>query len=203
MKPFLFSAFIMAVVVMSCQSGSGNQPTATTEDTAQTIQKENDTAKADGQPIDSIPTEDNTTRLIRLTLNDLYKNDISKELIDTFSRHFKFSQYDLNNDGKQEILVGLTGSFFCGSGGCTVYLLTHQGDVITKFTVVEYPVYVDTSINLGWKNLVMYSGGAHRIVKWNGKSYPSNPSTLPKMKGDEISLQTKLLDWEREPLYQF
>lgn len=203
MKPFLFSAFIMAVVVMSCQSGSGNQPTATTEDTAQTIQKENDTAKADGQPIDSIVTEDNTTRLIRLTLNDLYKNDISKGLIDTFSRHFKFSQYDLNNDAKPEILVGLTGSFFCGSGGCTVYLLTHQGDVITKFSVVEYPVYVDTAANHGWYNLVMYSGGAHREVKWNGRSYPTNPSTAPKKKMDDKAFRAKLLDWEREPLYQF
>jgi hypothetical protein len=144
----------------------------------------------------------NTVRLIQLTLQDLHKEDISNELIDSFSRQFKYSQYDLNNDGEQEILVGLTGPFFCGSGGCTIYLLTHHGDVITKFSVVRYPLYVDTFSTKGWRNLIFYSGGANRLVQWNGKSYPSNPSTLQKVKKD-VAEMTKLLDWELTPAFKF
>lgn len=203
MNRFLIPVFMLASMVMACQSGSNNQPEASATNTMQNNQQESDTSRGQGQPTAVQANEDNTGRLIHLTLNDLYKDDIAKELIDTFSRHFKYSQYDLNNDGRQEILVGLTGPYFCGSGGCTMYLLTHQGDVITKYSVVEYPVYVDTTATKGWKDLIIYSGGANRSVKWNGKSYPSNPSTLPKTKAEPGQHQIKLLDWEREPLYQF
>jgi hypothetical protein len=190
-------------MVMACQSNSNNEPEASATDTMQTNQQEPDTSRGQGQPTATQATEDNTVRLIRLTLSDLYKDDIGKELIDTFSRQFKYSQYDLNNDGRQEILVGLTGPYFCGSGGCTMYLLTNHGDVITKFSVVSYPVYVDTITTKGWKDLIIYSGGSNRVVKWNGKSYPSNPSILPKMTAEPSAKQTKLLDWEEQQSFNF
>jgi hypothetical protein len=203
MNRFLFPVFILAAMVMACQSNSNNEPEASATDTMQTNQQEPDTSRGQGQPTATQATEDNTVRLIRLTLSDLYKDDIAKELIDTFSRQFKYSPYDLNNDGKQEILVGLTGPYFCGSGGCTMYLLTNHGDVITKFSVVSYPVYVDTITTKGWKDLIIYSGGSNRVVKWNGKSYPSNPSILPKMTAEPSAKQTKLLDWEEQQSFNF
>ena len=196
--PFLIAAAIF--FLFACQEPATSNAPSSAADTSHALPDSgaNKPAIQEKTDVDSVS---NTVRLIQLTLQDMHKEDISKNLIDSFSRQFKFSEYDLNNDGKKEILVGLTGPYFCGSGGCTIYLLTYQGDVITKFSVVRYPVYVDTTSTKGWKDLILYSGGENRCVKWNGRTYPSNPSTLPKAKGK--TLQTKLLDWERLKSFNF
>lgn len=144
----------------------------------------------------------NIRRLIELTLTDLFKEDLEKGFIDSLGRQFKYSLFDLNQDGSHEIFVGLTSSFFCGSGGCTILLVTGQGDLITKFTVVDYPLYVDPNRSNGWNNLVMYSGKQNRLVKFNGQKYPSNPSILEVYTGN-VDMLTKLLDWEIQESYPF
>ncbi|WP_051260931.1 hypothetical protein [Algoriphagus marincola] len=138
--------------------------------------------------------QENIKRLIQKTLTDIFKEDLEKGFLDSLSRQFKYSQVDLNEDGNLEILVGLTGPYFCGSGGCTVLLFTSHGDVITRFSVVKYPAYVDSETTNGWKNLILYSGGKNRVVKFDGQKYPSNPSTLP-VYSDQVESLNKVLDW--------
>ncbi|MBY5951557.1 hypothetical protein OU792_17755 [Algoriphagus sp. NF] len=146
--------------------------------------------------------QENIKRLIQKTLTDIFKEDLEKGFLDSLSRQFKYSQVDLNEDGNLEILVGLTGPYFCGSGGCTVLLLTSHGDVITRFSVVKYPAYVDSETTNGWRNLIMYSGGENRVVKFEGETYPSNPSTLPVFEGDVDNLK-ELLDWENQEAFTY
>ncbi len=161
----------------------------------------------DPDPTDSIPAElyginssnAKTADLVRLTLKDLYKDDLSKNFIDENSRKFIFFEYDLNEDGKKEIFVGLTGSYFCGSGGCTQLILDDQGNLISTFSVSGYPVIIDINKTNGWKDLFIYSGSKNRIVKFDGKTYPSNPSVLPELKlipGDGL---TRALNFINEP----
>ena len=88
----------------------------------------------------------------------------------------------MNEDEKKEIFVGLIGSYFCGTGGCTQYILDNKGIVISKFTVSDYPIVIDSNKSNGWRNLFIPSGGKNRILKFNGKSYPSNPSLEPELK---------------------
>ncbi|MCS5490856.1 hypothetical protein [Algoriphagus limi] len=151
---------------------------------------------------DSVALEDknNIQSLIQLTLLDQFKEEL--EWIDSLGRTYNYAQVDLNEDGNLEILVGMTGPFFCGSGGCTLLLLTDQGDIITQFSVVKYPVFVDNESSNGWKNLILYSGGENRVVQFNGETYPSNPSTLPVFERDVENLE-KLLDWEISETYSF
>ncbi|NVK49760.1 MAG: hypothetical protein HWE09_08320 [Cyclobacteriaceae bacterium] len=146
--------------------------------------------------------QENIQRLIRLTLTDLFEEDLEKGFLDSASRRFLYDQVDLNGDGNLEILVGLTGSYFCGSGGCTIYLLSNKGDVITRFTVVDYPVHVDNESTNGWKNLVLNSGRKDRLVKYDGQKYPSNPSVLDEFSGDLSNTQS-LLVWNEEKLLTF
>lgn len=151
----------------------------------------------DPDPSDSIPAElyginssnVETAQLVRLTLQEIYKEDLSKNSIDEISKKFIFFEFDLNEDEKKEIFVGLIGSYFCGTGGCTQYILDNKGIVITKFTVSDYPIVIDSNKSNGWRNLFIPSGGKNRILKFNGKSYPSNPSLEPELKeipGDEL-----------------
>jgi hypothetical protein len=144
-------------------------------------------------------TSQSTANLVRQTIQSKLKADLDKNLIDSFSRRFIFFEYDLNDDGNKEIFVGFTGPYFCGSGGCSPYILDNQGNVITHFTVSDYPIVIDNNKTNGWKDLFIRSGGKDRIVKFDGKKYPSNPSTLPALKvlpGDGLP---RVLDFVNEP----
>lgn len=120
-----------------------------------------------------------TVTLIKKSLNKLFNEDLSKNLIDEQSRKFKVFEHNINEDTKKEIFVGLTGSYFCGSGGCTVLLLNSDGELITKFTVTEYPLLIAETYTKGWNDLILHSQGKDHLMKFNGKTYPSNPSIQP------------------------
>lgn len=186
---------VLLLLTAACQ----NQPTTTTE-SSELAEEVSTSQSTEGSYTQD--DQENNIRLIQMTLRDIYKEDLEKDWIDTLSRQFKYSQVDLNQDGKKEILIGLTGPYFCGSGGCTLILTSHQGDVITQFSVVDYPVYVAKESSNGWQDLILYSGDKNRLVKFDGQSYPSNPSVLAAYSGD-ISLLEKLLDWESQEMFSF
>lgn len=128
--------------------------------------------------------QDTLKESIATFLRQHYKKDIESGALDTNSRKFVVAAYDLNNDTKKEVFVGLTGSYFCGSGGCTLLLLNSDQQLINSFTVVNYPISVASTVTEGWKDLVLNSGGTLHLVKFKGTKYPSNPSIQPKVKED-------------------
>ena len=190
-KQISIITFLLTVLFISCKKEASES-----QNTIDTITVTKDTLSAklkdsitDPDPTDTIPAGQyginssnlKTADMVRSTLQNLYKDDLSKNIIDDYSKRFIFFEYDLNDDGKKEILVGLTGPYFCGSGGCTQYILDNQGAVISRFTVADYPVVIDTEKSSSWKNLFIRSGGKNRIVKFDGKKYPSNPSLQPEL----------------------
>lgn len=119
--------------------------------------------------------------MVRDRLKLIAEEDLKLEIVDSLSRKFIFFEYDLNGDNLKEIFVGLTGPYFCGSGGCTQLILDSKGDVITMFTVSDYPVVISGDLTNGWKDLYILSDGKYHQVRFDGKSYPSNPSILPEL----------------------
>lgn len=198
----LISLLILGTV--GCQSPKSNE-----NEQSESIQTETAVPEEvyDPDPTDTIPgnlyainsSSKETADLVRKTIQGMFKDDLDKNIIDDYSRKFIFFEYDLNDDGKTEIMVGFTGPYFCGSGGCSQLILDHEGNIITRFTVADYPVVIDTVKTNGWKDLIIYSGRKNRIVKFDGKSYPSNPSVQPELKlipGDGL---TRALDFVNEP----
>jgi hypothetical protein len=116
---------------------------------------------------------------VRNYLEHYLQDDLKKGLIDSMSRQFRFQVVDLNADGDNETFIALTGPYFCGSGGCTYLLLDDRGILNTKFTVAGYPLYVDTALTNGWRNLLLQSGAKYHRLKFTGRQYPANPSVLP------------------------
>ncbi len=184
---------ILLITLASCNGPAMKENTADTTviDTAAKSTLPTATAPAyDPDTTDTIrgdqytmyTTSANTAGIIRQVLQQELKDDIDKNIIDSFSRKFIFFEYDLNDDGKNEIFVGFRGPYFCGSGGCTQYLLDYQGKIITRFTVSGYPIVIDTNKTNGYKDLFIHSGRKDRIVKFDGRKYPSNPSLLPALK---------------------
>ena len=211
MRKIVLSLTVIAFLGMtSCKKEvKGNE--VATDTTAVVVDTAAATKMVDPDPTDTIPAERyginssnlKTADLVRLTIKDLYKDDLAKNVIDDYSKRFIFFEYDLNEDGNKEILVGFTGPYFCGTGGCTQLLLDNQGNVITTFSVSDYPVIIDTNKTNGWKDLFIYSGGKNRIVKFDGKKYPSNPSILPELKVTPGDGLPRALDFIHEPYAWF
>lgn len=90
-----------------------------------------------------------------------------------------YNLVDLNGDGKQEALVYLLGSIFCGSGGCNLYLFSQgqQGYTrINNFPISRLPVIVSPRKTNGWHNLIRpESGGgaqpSYVVYTFDGKHY--------------------------------
>ena len=124
------------------------------------------------------------------------------------SRHFIYNAIDLNNDGKDEYLVELIGSDWCGSGGCTVLILDKNFKLNTKITVVNDPVYVGASnnkeTNMGYANIyIQNKDGSVAKLAWNGKKYPTNPSIAPKTDKKIIIGKLKFLDSTKQEQLNF
>lgn len=211
MKKVIVTLALLAFFGITSCKKEAKLEESTADTTAVAVDSSKAEAMVDPDPTDTIPAGSyginssslKTADLIRLTLKDLYKDDLAKNFIDDNSKKFIFFEYDLNEDGKKEILVGLTGGYFCGTGGCTQLLLDDQGNVITQFSVSGNPVVIDTNKTNGWKDLFIYSGSKYRIVKFNGKTYPSNPSILPELKVTPGDGLPRALDFEHEPYAWF
>nr|WP_315141787.1 hypothetical protein [uncultured Flavobacterium sp.] len=211
MKKVIVTLALLAFFEITSCKKEGKSEESSADTTAVAVDSSKAEAIVDPDPTDTIPAGSYginsssliTADLIRLTLKDLYKDDLAKNFIDDNSKKFIFFEYDLNEDGKKEILVGLTGGYFCGTGGCTQLLLDDQGNVITQFSVSGNPVVIDTNKTNGWKDLFIYSGSKYRIVKFNGKTYPSNPSILPELKVTPGDGLPRALDFEHEPYAWF
>lgn len=173
-----------ACAVAACQSPAERARVATTPASPPVPAA---TPPASTQPDTTLPTLGAPTPeaasspavLARTRLRILYKSDLERGLIPAASRQFILTTHDLNADGQPEIVVGLTGSYFCGSGGCTWLLLTPTGALLTNFSVSRYPVVVSDTRTKGWNDLLVESRSAYHRLQFNGKTYPANPSVQP------------------------
>jgi hypothetical protein len=100
---------------------------------------------------------------------------------------------DLAGDGTQQVIVYLTGRGWCGSGGCVTLVLSRKNssyELVTQITISRPPIRILNTKSNGWKDItVQVAGGGvagHEAkLSFNGKTYPSNPSTPPAEPLDE------------------
>lgn len=201
MKKIIFSLAILGIISIACKK----EAVASTEKKDSTAVM-NDSL-ADPDPTDTIAaasyaafsTDLKTAEKVRKFLQTEFKDDIDKKAIDENSKKFIQYEFDINDDGKKEIFVGFTGSFFCGSGGCTQFILNDDGSKLASFTVSDYPIVIDNTKTKGYKDLFIRSGGKYRIVKFDGKTYPSNPSVLAALKDIPVDDLPRALNFTYEP----
>lgn len=168
-------ALISGPLLFGCNSENKTGNNLKNNDTVLSVEKAT-VKQEDSTAFPKKTADNNTVSLVQTKLTAMFKDDLSKNLIDEQSRKFKLFEYNINDDPKNEIFVGLSGPYFCGSGGCTVLLMSANGELITKFTVVDYPITIANTQTKGWKDLVLTSNGKDHLMKFNGTKYPSNPS---------------------------
>ena len=101
---------------------------------------------------------------------------------------YRTATADLNGDRHAEIFVYATGSEDCGTGGCTLYILSPKGHnyrVVMRSTIVQLPIRLLETKSHGWRDVgVTVAGGGilnayMARMQFNGRRYPSNPSVPP------------------------
>ncbi len=101
--------------------------------------------------------------------------------------HYSEAFVDLNDDGKTEVIVYVSGRLWCGTGGCVMLILAPEAEsyrVVTRTTATRLPIRVLTTKSSGWHNIsVAVAGGGiqpgyEAELSFDGTTYPSNP-TLP------------------------
>jgi hypothetical protein len=104
---------------------------------------------------------------------------------------FRFALVDLNGDGREDAIVLMSGSGWCGSGGCT--MLVFRGvdsgfEYVCSSTVTSAPIRVSQKTVRGWRSLIVLSKGKGDVVMrfTEAARYPSNPSLQPKASRAEI-----------------
>jgi hypothetical protein len=119
---------------------------------------------------------------------------------------------DLKDDGKQDAVVYLIDSKWCGSGGCSCLILAPEGTsykVITKTTVTRLPIRVLPTKTNGWHDLAVgVAGGGiqpgyEARLRFDGSTYPSNPTVPPaqELKADINGKTVIPADATGTPLY--
>ena len=71
---------------------------------------------------------------------------------------YKWAEVHLNGDGQAEQFVYATYSDFCGSGGCTLFVLQRQPvgyRVILRSTVTQLPIRLFATSSHGWRDLAV------------------------------------------------
>jgi len=124
-------------------------------------------------------------------INDYLKEDI--KFLTEADHQFQYENIDLNGDNIPETFIRFSSPYYCGSGGCTFLLLDNKQKIITKFTVMEAPIFVEKTIKNGWAILLVNDHGILKELVFNGKKYPSNPSVLPKATYNITSTTAKKL----------
>ena len=142
---------------------------------------------------DSAVTEAIKEKLV----NVLLKEDL--KIMKQDEREFILEAADINGDGLDEYFVGFFTSFyFCGSGGCSVYLLNNNLDLVTSFSVAGESIYILNDRSGGWNDLAIFSGGKYRLVQYGGSSYPENPSLCPAYSGKPENNGKVIFEFEKE-----
>ena len=104
------------------------------------------------------------------------------------------ARFDLNDDGRHEVIIRATAPDRCQSDGCALFVLTSMGDnlqPVLEGAITHVPVRALQNRTNGWRDLaVTVSRPGTALVQQNrlqfdGKRYVSNRAALP---ADDASL---------------
>jgi len=126
------------------------------------------------------------------SLSDAVRKYIYQHVTDVVGDEpFRFALVDLNGDGREDAIVLMSGSGWCGSGGCTMLIfrgIDSGFEYVCSSTVTSAPIRVSKKMVRGWRSLVVLSKGKGDVVMrfTEAARYPGNPSVQPKASRSEV-----------------
>jgi heat shock protein HslJ len=117
------------------------------------------------EPITEVPVEATPDAVLEaaiLTASPSYTKDVVGAGDGPAPGRYVYSRVDLNGDGRDEVMVYLMGSFFCGTGGCTLQLFAESQNgyaLVSEFPLGRTPVIVASTKTNGWNDLFRLESG--------------------------------------------
>jgi len=108
--------------------------------------------------------------------------------VDAGSFRYYSRAIDLNSDGRDEVVVYVVSPMYCGTGGCPTIVFTPQDGglrEVSSISITRPPIVAAETKSNGWRDLVVHVSGGGIIpgyearLRFDGRSYPSNPSVPP------------------------
>jgi hypothetical protein len=118
---------------------------------------------------------------VETQLREIYEAD------DGEARYF-LKWFDLNGDGTPEAIVHVVGPRVCGTGGCDTHIFAKRGASYKLVSTIELSrplIIASSSRSHGWRNLIVFVAGGgitpgyYVELRFNGKTYPDNPTVNP------------------------
>lgn len=203
MNKLLF-IYLCFVLILSCNTKKNSEDSSVSQpEISSPATKGVEPSKSEDEYV-SQSTDEQTANNLKVFLKNYVNDDYS--FLQDMDKQFQFYKTDLNGDGNDEIFVRLMGPYFCGSGGCTFLLLDKYGEVITKFTVTRAPIFIEPTKVNDWNLLLVKDSGVFKELRFEGGTYPSNPSILPKAPYDAPSGHAQILfdeDFSKSKSFEF
>ncbi len=102
---------------------------------------------------------------------------------------YAYNRIDLSGDRQDELVATVIGPYTCGTGGCNAYVFQNVTQVrglrlVSQMSLFKPPLVVSDQRHNGWRDLISRvridaGHGYYARLPFNGRSYPSNPSTPP------------------------
>ena len=106
---------------------------------------------------------------------------------------YSYRFVDLNNDAVDDAIVFLQGQSWCAPEGCTMLVLQGEGEgfrVVSKVSEVLAPVRVAESQSHAWRDIVVHSNDAEKLLQFDGRDYPPKAAEQPTAEQTQIDAAT-------------
>jgi heat shock protein HslJ len=116
-----------------------------------------------------LPSETEPDADLEAAIRDVFR-DYRDQGASRPARYY-YNRVDLNGDRRPDVIVYLTGQYFCGSGGCTILVFQSTGRgyrPIGTIPTSRHPIIITNSETNGWRDLVRPTsgGGASLNYSW-------------------------------------
>lgn len=175
MKKIIINLCVIVLIVSSACKENASKTSDHHQNTNHDVQ--NNTSNKNQNNINTSNEDAELVTQLKHYLNSEFLTEGDRRAITDDQRKFQFQKIDLNDDGKDEIFVKFGTTYFCGTGGCTVLLLSHDLKLITKFSPTG-TLYVETTTKNGWRTLATQSENDWKQLIYQDGTYPSNPTVV-------------------------
>ena len=111
---------------------------------------------------------------------------------------YQSAMVDLNGDGQEDAVVLLSGTDWCGTGGCTMLIFKNDRGgylLLSRSTVTRSPIRISPAVTNGWKDLIVSARGqGDTLMQFDGSAYPGNPSTQQAATPAQVAAATIIIE---------
>jgi hypothetical protein len=123
------------------------------------------------------------------------------------AHRYTWSRVDLSGDGRAELVAQVVGPMACGTGGCPLLIFREPSagrlQLITQMSLFKDPLIVSERRHNGWKELITRvrldaATSTYARLRYDGRSYPTNPSVAPALPLRRPESGTAYLAWNAQ-----